>query len=58
MGTRGAAVSAETWQNPNPIVQLTELAPEARDAYKGNFNTCLSNNFLNLKISCREKIKK
>ncbi len=28
-----AAVSAETRQNPNPIVQLTELAPEARDLY-------------------------
>jgi len=32
-GRGGAAVSAETWQNPNPIVQLTELAPEARDVY-------------------------
>jgi hypothetical protein len=32
-GGGGAAVSAETRQNPNPIVQLTELAPEAWDAY-------------------------
>jgi hypothetical protein len=32
-GGWGVAVSAETWQNPNPIVQLTELAPEAWDVY-------------------------
>jgi hypothetical protein len=29
----GVAVSAETRQNPNPIVQLTELAPETQDVY-------------------------
>jgi hypothetical protein len=32
-GAWGAAVSAETQQNPNPIVQLTELALEAKDVY-------------------------
>jgi len=32
-GGGGVAVSAETWQNPHPIVQLAELAPEAQDVY-------------------------